>query len=148
MPEQRGWRWKNVPLPEAHLGLGAVGLGMHVWLPRPIAQAPSVRHVGWALVVVGVTLAAWATRSAGRTDLGRPDRLVTSGPYAVSRHPMYVAWTLIYLGAAFVANTAWLLLLLPALAALTHREMRREEARLTHAFGAEYEAYRARVRRY
>lgn len=59
----------------------------------------------------------------------------------MSRNPIYVAWTLIYLGVALVLNTAWLLLLVPLLAALIHREAQREEERLEEAFGSEYRAY-------
>jgi protein-S-isoprenylcysteine O-methyltransferase Ste14 len=61
---------------------------------------------------------------------------------------MYVAWTMIYLGVALVLNTLWLLVLLPLLAVLIHREARREESRLEDAFGEVYRTYRRRVRRY
>ena len=61
---------------------------------------------------------------------------------------MYVAWTAIYLGFALVVRSAWLLRLTPLLAGLIHREARGEEERLAERFGAEYDAYRARVRRY
>jgi protein-S-isoprenylcysteine O-methyltransferase Ste14 len=148
MPKPREWRWSNVPLPEAHLGLGALGLVLSRRLPRRITSPSTARRIGWPLVLAGVALAAWATRSAGEINLERPDRLVIVGPYAASRHPMYVAWTLIFLGIAFVANTVWLLLLLPPVTAFTHREVRHEENQLKEAFGGQYEAYRARVRRY
>lgn len=136
-----------MPLPEAHLTLGALALVMNVLRPRRIAWQPSP-HVGWPLIAGGTALAAWATRAAGETDLARPDRLVTDGPYAVSRHPMYLAWTAIFLGTALVMRAAWLLLLVPLLVVLTRRELEREEERLAEAFGAAYSAYRARVRRY
>jgi protein-S-isoprenylcysteine O-methyltransferase Ste14 len=61
---------------------------------------------------------------------------------------MYVAWTLIYLGVSLTLNTVWLLSLLPLLAVLIHREVKREEHRLVEAFGDEYRTYRRRVRRY
>jgi len=134
-------------VPEVHLGIGAVGLVMTVLRPRRIAWEPAAR-TGWSFIVGGVTLAAWATHAAGATDLAHPDRLVTGGPYAVSRHPMYVAWTAIFIGSALVIRTAWLLLLAPLLAVLIHRETRREEERLADAFGTSYHAYQARVRRY
>jgi protein-S-isoprenylcysteine O-methyltransferase Ste14 len=144
----RNWRWSNVPVPEAHIGLMSVGVVAHVLRPWPIASRPSVRRVGWPLIMIGLALVAWATREAGDIDLERPDRVATSGPYSVSRHPMYVAWTLIFVGVGLVANTAWSVILLPPLAALIDREVRIEEDRLTAAFGVEYEAYQAQVRRY
>jgi protein-S-isoprenylcysteine O-methyltransferase Ste14 len=61
---------------------------------------------------------------------------------------MYVAWTLIYLGVSLTLNTVWLLSLLPLLAVLIHREVKREEHWLVEAFGDEYRTYRRRVRRY
>jgi protein-S-isoprenylcysteine O-methyltransferase Ste14 len=136
-----------VPLPEAHLGVGAVGLVMSGLRPRRITWEPAQR-IGWPLLFGGVALAAWATRAAGATDLARPDQLITDGPYAVSRHPMYVAWTAILLGMALVIRAGWLLLLMPLLAVLIHREARREEERLAEVFGVDYRMYQARVRRY
>lgn len=148
MAGTRRWRWRNVPLPEAHLALVAAGVILGLRWPRRITSARSVRLLGGPLIVVGVAWAAWATRTAGRVDLERPERLVTRGPYAISRHPMYVAWTLIYLGVSLTLNTVWLLSLLPLLAVLTHREVKREEQRLVESFGGEYRTYRRRVRRY
>lgn len=141
------WRWRNVPLPEAHLGVGAVALVMSVVRPQQLSWRGS-RHAGWPLIMGGLTVAALATCAAGRTDLAAPDRIVTRGPYALSRHPMYVAWTAIYVGTTLVARAVWPLLLTPLLAWLTHREISREEQRLSDAFGPAYVAYQERVRRY
>lgn len=148
MPVSRNWRWRNVPLPEAHIALLAVGIVAHARRPWPLGSGRSLQRVGWLLIVSSVALAAWATRVAGDLDLERPDRLATSGPYSVSRHPMYVAWTLAFVGAGLVLDTRWLVILLAPLAGLVHREVRTEEDRLTARFGMEYEAYRTRVRRY
>jgi protein-S-isoprenylcysteine O-methyltransferase Ste14 len=134
-------------VPEAHVYLGIVAVVMSLLRPRRISWRRS-RQVGLPLLMAGSALAAWATRAAGPTDLARPDRVVTDGPYAMSRHPMYVAWTAIYLGVAFVARTAWLLRFTPLLAVLIRREIAREEQRLTETFGSAYVAYQAQVRRY
>ncbi len=78
-----------------------------------------------------------------------PDRLITSGPYAFSRNPMYVGWTLIFLGLIFILNTLWSFGLLIVVLIFTHLfVIQREEANLQKSFGAEYERYRERVRRY
>jgi len=144
----RRWRWRNVPIPESHLVLMAAGFVLNAFWSRRITSTRGVRPFGGSLIIVGAVVAAWATRAAGPVDLERPARLVTRGPYAVSRHPMYVAWTLIYVGVALVFNVLWLLVLLPLLGLLVHREARREESRLEDAFGDAYRTYRRRVRRY
>lgn len=45
-------------------------------------------------------------RSAGTFDLERPEILVDSGPYAITRNPMYVGWWLIQLGAGSLAGSS------------------------------------------
>jgi protein-S-isoprenylcysteine O-methyltransferase Ste14 len=87
-------------------------------------------------------------RAAAGVDLERPDQLVDSGPYAHSRNPMYVAWTLGYLGVALIAGTAWPLLLLPVVLAVTQIAVLREERSLERRFGDAYRTYKASVRRY
>jgi len=76
-------------------------------------------------------------------------RLVTHGPYRFTRNPMYVGMTLLYAGLALRANMGWPFLLLPlVLLTLVRFVIRREERYLASAFGAEYDAYRRRVRRW
>ena len=78
----------------------------------------------------------------------RTTSLVTSGVFARSRNPIYVADALI-----LAAYAAWLgrpvaLLGIPALAAALHPQIRAEEQALTKRFGREYEAYVAHVPRW
>jgi protein-S-isoprenylcysteine O-methyltransferase Ste14 len=81
-------------------------------------------------------------------DDASPDKLVTGGVFAWSRNPIYVAFWLILFG-QFLVFPNWLLLVYLAAATwLFHRQVRREEAYLAEHYGAEYAAYRARVRRY
>ena len=54
----------------------------------------------WPLILASLWLGAWAVRAAAGVDLERPNQLVDSGPYAHSRNPMYLAWTLGYVGIA------------------------------------------------
>ena len=146
---QRKWRWENFPVPQPHLIVGAVGVILGVVWPLTFAQDgvwPTT--VGITLIAAGFSLMVWATSAAGRVKLSDPDRLVIEGPSAISRHPMYVAWTLVYLGVAAVLNSAWLLILLSILAVWVHIESGREELRMTEAFGPNYAAYQQRVRRY
>jgi protein-S-isoprenylcysteine O-methyltransferase Ste14 len=62
---------------------------------------------------------------------------------------MYVGFTAAYLGLAGLINAAWPIILLPAvLVVLTVFVIEREERHLSDAFGAAYDDYRARVRRW
>jgi protein-S-isoprenylcysteine O-methyltransferase Ste14 len=143
------WRWRNIPVPEAHLaGLG-LGFLVQVLLPWRLPWPGWIGHAsGWPLLLAGVWLGAWAVRAAAGVDLEQPGRLVRSGPYAHGRNPMYVAWTLGYVGVALVAGTAWPLLLLPVVLAATQVVVRREERLLERRFGDAYRSYKASVRRY
>jgi protein-S-isoprenylcysteine O-methyltransferase Ste14 len=143
------WRWVNVPLPEAHLvGLGAGFLVQRI-APWSLSRPSWVGQiVGWSLVLTGLLLVAWAVRTAADVELERPKQLVRDGPYAFSRNPMYVAWTLAYVGIALVADAAWPLLLLPVVLAATNVVIVREERSLERRFGAAYRSYKSSVRRY
>jgi protein-S-isoprenylcysteine O-methyltransferase Ste14 len=75
--------------------------------------------------------------------------IVGSGPYRFTRNPMYVSLALAYAGMALTINSVWPLVFLPFIVLLVDRYViRREEAYLARKFGAEYEAYRGRVRRW
>ena len=143
------WRWGNIPIPEAHLGGLGTGVLLQVVTPWSLPGPAWVGQAcGWPLTLAGLWLGAWAVRAAAGVHLGRPDQLVDRGPYAYSRNPMYVAWTLGYVGIALVAATAWPLPLLPPVLAVTHLEVLREERSLERRFGPAYRSYKASVRRY
>jgi protein-S-isoprenylcysteine O-methyltransferase Ste14 len=75
--------------------------------------------------------------------------VVTTGPYRVTRNPMYVSLIALYVGGSLLVNSWWPLILLPAVVLLIDRAViAREERYLRSAFPAEYAAYCDRVRRW
>jgi protein-S-isoprenylcysteine O-methyltransferase Ste14 len=110
--------------------------------------------VGVAAMAIGGAVMFWglATFLRFRTSVipDRPARtLVVSGPYRVSRNPMYLGLTSLYVGLALVTNAAWPLVLLPVvLILLTTTVIVHEERHLRDAFGTSYEDYCRRVRRW
>jgi protein-S-isoprenylcysteine O-methyltransferase Ste14 len=143
-------RLSNLPLPEPHLALLGAGLVLQrirpMRLPLPVGRLAPLGAgvaIGASAVAIG-----WAMRAAGTVDLARPDRLVSDGPYAMTRHPMYEAWTATYAALAVAFRNGWLALLLPVLLALVHRDTGREDRRLRRRFGIEHEAYARAVPRY
>ncbi len=143
------WRWRNVPLPEPHLvGLGT-GIALDVIVGGRLFSAAWVGHAsGWPLVAAGIGLAAWAVAAAGPVDLERPGTVVASGPYAWTRNPMYLGWSLLYVGVALILNGPWPLVVMPLVLVWTHVQVVREERALRDRLGPEYLTYAAHTRRY
>ncbi|RZL60576.1 MAG: isoprenylcysteine carboxylmethyltransferase family protein [Sphingomonas sp.] len=107
-----------------------------------------------ALLAAALTLFVWATAAMGRNwslvARTRADHaLVTTGPFARMRHPIYTALALVVIALALaLGHLPRLTLALPVYALGTWLRVRIEE-RLLHAmFGATYEAYAARVKRF
>ncbi|MFI7059411.1 methyltransferase family protein [Kribbella sp. NPDC050124] len=105
------------------------------------------RRTGWAALAAGSLVIAGSVRAA-TTDLAKPEALVTKGPYAISRNPMYVGWILLQLGVGLITRSGWVVATMPLVGAAIHREVVGEERGLTTKFGDEYREYRANVRRY
>ena len=75
--------------------------------------------------------------------------LVTKGMYQYSRNPMYVALTLFLLAWAVNLNSAMTFIFIPCFLAYIRRfQIIPEERILRDKFGAEFEAYEAKVRRW
>ena len=143
------WRWNNIPLPEPHMLGFLMCAVLHFARPWRLPRRSWLNSAaGLALVGAGVGISALAVRSASGVDLERPYTLIYSGPYAISRNPMYMGWTVLYLGAALVTRNAWMVASLPVVAGAIHREVLQEERTLEGAFGEEYLRYRKLVRRY
>lgn len=150
-------RHPGVPFPPPLLfaaGL-AVGLWLHGRMPLPISGPPALQiPVAGTLLLAGAGVLGWAMLGFKRARTAiypnQPaSRLVAAGPYRFSRNPMYLGLCGMYLGIALWARSAWPVLLLPVvLWLLWLLVIRREERYLKGAFGAEYEAYRRRVRRW
>jgi protein-S-isoprenylcysteine O-methyltransferase Ste14 len=133
------------------------------WLPLPLAlllivipagqEATTAWSVlGLALIAAGETLRLWAVRHIGVISRTRTDRLgpvVTSGPFAYTRNPLYAGNIAIWTGFALAARLPWLALgVLAALALEYHAIVRWEEQLLTSRYGDEYGRYAGRVPRW
>jgi len=106
------------------------------------------RLVGWPLVAGGTYLVVRSVQATRQVRLAHPDRLVTTGPYAISRNPMYVGWALLHVGAGVAGGSGWSLAAFPAVTALVHQQVLREERDLGERFGYHFKRYRDAVPRY
>jgi protein-S-isoprenylcysteine O-methyltransferase Ste14 len=115
--------------------IGFVSSALALWLARPCALSLAG---GATVAIAGEAIRVWA---AGHLEKGR--EVTASGPYAFTRHPLYLGSTLIGIGVAIAsASVVVAVLVIVYLAITLTAAVRTEEAHLTEKFGAAYPAYR------
>jgi len=115
-------------------------------------------HLGIGLVFLGEFLRLWADGYVGRvkvnwTQKWRGDQkigsLVTAGPYAFVRHPLYLGTFLIGAGFCLIAGSLWVSLAALGFFLIVYRhKMAREELLLRDEVGTPYVVYQAAVPRW
>ena len=113
----------------------AVGLGLTLILISGLISALSLKEM----------------RRAGTSPdpLRPPTKLVLDGAFRYSRNPIYLSFTIIYVGITIALNALWPLpLLIIALIVVDRAVISKEEKILERRFGEEYARYKAGVRRW
>ena len=143
------------PPPVLYLGALVIAFVIHVVFPQRIsAPAHIPQWLGLLLLVLSGFLARWSfvtMRRVGTTANPREPStaLAINGPFRLSRNPIYLAMTGMYLGVSFFANSWWpLVLLVPLLLVMHWGVVLREERYLTTQFGQAYLEYKSKVRRW
>jgi protein-S-isoprenylcysteine O-methyltransferase Ste14 len=134
------------------LGLSVIG-----WIPLAVGIEPPIRIVmlviGSLLYIPGMLFVLWGRLTLGKnyfvsTGLGAQlfagHQLVTSGPYAIVRHPMYAGLMLAALGSLLVYFT-WTTLFFALFSPMLMKRARREEDALAEQFGQQWVEYCQRV---
>ncbi|KQU70316.1 isoprenylcysteine carboxylmethyltransferase family protein [Phycicoccus sp. Root101] len=110
--------------------------------------------VGWALVVFFLGWNGWSLSLFGRHGTGllpgqETHAMIVEGPYRLSRNPLYVGLLALYLALALLGSTTWGLVLFPVAVLLVRwGAIAPEERFLRTRFGARYDDYARRVRRW
>ena len=118
-----------------------VPLGFVFGIVVIVLASPTLRSlaIGGIVALAGEGIRIWAS---GHLEKGR--EVTSSGPYAITRHPLYLGSTLIGIGLAIAcANVVLAAIVLGYLALTLTAAIRTEEAHLTDKFGAAYPAYRS-----
>lgn len=115
----------------------------------PAGAHGALSVVGVALAITGCVFAVWAARTLGRSLSPFPKPveagLVTCGPFAIVRHPIYTGGLGLFVGYSLFTSVP-ALVLTGALAILWAGKIRVEERLLADVYDG-YPAYEARVRR-
>jgi protein-S-isoprenylcysteine O-methyltransferase Ste14 len=143
--------------------LGAWAFRQRSWTPVPLAlilllvrwrsvHEAWVFGLGLLIVLAGLGIRYWAVSYIGtisRTRAARFGPLMSAGPFALVRNPLYVGNFLVWIGFAIASGLMWMVPVAWALFALQYSAIVRfEEAALTQHFGGTYETYLREVPRW
>jgi protein-S-isoprenylcysteine O-methyltransferase Ste14 len=144
--------------------LGGWLFRQRTWLPLPLVAAllafppqtdapgASLWIMGALIVAIGEAIRLWAVHHIGAISRTRSDRLgplVSSGPFALIRNPLYVGNILLWTGFAVSAQLVWLAPIIVVLLTLEyHAIVRWEEGLLAQRIGEPYSQYAAKVPRW
>lgn len=144
------------PPPLIFLGflMAGWGLGHLAGEPELGLSDPWRRGLALSGIIAGIVVEGWAAGLFRRAGTALPPwkastALVRSGIYRFSRNPIYVGFTITYIGIAIGLNSPLALaLVLPCLYVVDRFVIQREERYLEARFGADYLDYRKAVRRW
>ena len=122
------------------------------WLPSPFSDI--LFGLGWLTIGVAILLDVLTMRTLRQAKTTimptkRSSHLVMTGPFAISRNPIYVANVMIVFGLGLVTQIVWFIPIAIFAGWLTQKlAIEREEEHLAHHFGKRYRDYMKKVRRW
>lgn len=122
------------------------------WVGGNLGLVTQVLGAALAIAALSLDVATFATFRKHKTTV-MPNKaatnLITTGPFAWSRNPIYVANTVLVMGAGLYFGNVWLAGLAFVAAFLTQKlAIEREEKHLAAKFGDAWQGYAKRVRRW
>nr|WP_294510518.1 isoprenylcysteine carboxylmethyltransferase family protein [uncultured Rhodopila sp.] len=158
---RRDGDWRDRPNvvpwpPIVFVGTVAVAVTLEYLLPLGgiVPASSAVRLIGAAAMLAGIALDVAAMLEMHRAKANiQPHRaataLVTTGPFVLSRNPIYLGNTILIAGAGLAFGNPWLVLMAVAIIRLVSvLAVRREEAHLAARFGEAWAAYAKRTPRW
>ena len=121
------------------------------FLYRPILkQGLAPFWAGAAVTIAGLLFAVWAREHLGKNwsrsvTVKQDHELITSGPYALVRHPIYTGILTGFLGSAIAEGQVRSLIAFVLVSAVLWFKLRLEERWMQETFGDSYAAYSRRV---
>jgi len=144
----------RIPPPAIYIAGFLIGLALETaapidWPPEGVGLVAGLAGVGIWLALDGWAMLRFQRARTSVVPTRPASALVTSGPYRITRNPMYVGMAALYAGLALWFGVIWALALLPPVLIVVDRlVIAREERYLEARFGEEYREYRRRVRRW
>lgn len=134
------------------------GLVLGWWLqrhwPQPFPDELVLEWLGWGLVFLALGLLGWSAGLFRKAETAinpykTTTKLVGSGPYRLTRNPMYLGFVLLMAGIGFAQPNPWqFIMIVPVGVFLRYGVIAREESYLEGKFGDDYRQYKQSVRRW
>jgi protein-S-isoprenylcysteine O-methyltransferase Ste14 len=147
-------RPNSVPWPPLiYIGMAAVAVALNLISPLGVDWS-ALKYLGAILLAIAIAIEVWSflTFRKHRTTImpnKGAEHLITSGPFAHSRNPIYVANTLLVSGVGLYFGNLWLIAAAFIAALLTQElAIKREEKHLALKFGKAWTAYTEKVPRW
>ncbi len=144
----------RVPPPLYYVAGFVVGVALELivptsWPPFGVRLGATLLAGGAWLALDGAAMALFRRAGTSMVPMNPTTVLVTSGPYRLTRNPMYLGMAFLYVALAFAFGVIWALALLPVVIVIVDRfVIAREEPYLERKFGQAYRDYKVRVRRW
>ena len=137
-----------------YIGLAVLAVLLQKLMPLPPLPVSTARITGTVIVilnfVVGLPALIRMLRAKTSPNPRRPTMsLISSGPYRLSRNPMYIGLTFVFAGLLVFFQNLWGVLFVPVIIWLiTIWVILPEEKYLEKKFGETYISYKSSVRRW
>ncbi|MFH1448382.1 MAG: isoprenylcysteine carboxylmethyltransferase family protein [Candidatus Micrarchaeota archaeon] len=145
---------RGITPPTYFVALLLFSVGSHVVVPIKEIIQPPYTYSGGMLIAFGILLNIWADtlfKKMGTTvkPHENPSRLITQGPFRISRHPMYLGMASILLGVAVLLGSV-ITFACPIIFVVVMERMfiPHEEKNIERIFEKEYLKYKRKVRRW
>jgi protein-S-isoprenylcysteine O-methyltransferase Ste14 len=154
MENQNDKAWFMPSPPILFIGAIIVGVVLNFLIPIEIILLSVRLFVGAPLFICFVIIASLTFRAFIKHGTGFDHKkptvlIITSGPFRITRNPLYLSGIFLMLGAGLILNNIWVLgLTVPVVIALIYGMVIPEEKFLTEKFGKEYLRYKSSVRRW
>lgn len=131
-----------------------LSLILHNFLPLLIIVPESFKALGFAFILFGITLNYQADQLFKKHQTTvhpheKPTTLITSWPFSLSRHPMYLGFLSVLLGLAFIlASLSSFIPVFVMFYILETKFILQEERNLEEVFSDKYKEYKKKVRKW
>jgi len=132
----------------------ALSIALHFLFPIKKVVYPPYTYAGFIMILFGAVMNLWTDRLFKENNTTvkpylEPTSLITSGPFSLSRHPMYLGMASVLLGVAVNHGTI-ITFVFPLLYVILMETLfiPFEEETLIRIYGVDYRDYQSKVRRW